>query len=170
MKGQLRKSSSSSRFLTKTKRGARAARLFHWCQPVFFHQAGDCQIHFPYSCRCSRRVAGVPARAPSAGEGEPAVPGPARTPTKRTEGNKRTREEAEETLAAQTVPHEQRVGRAPLPELHVDGLGAQPHLQVTQLHDGVAVPLLQPVGELLLAAKESTGAETALLFTVFLVS
>lgn len=67
-----------------------------------------------------------------------------------------TCEQAEETFAAYTVPHEQRVGRAPLSELHVDGLGAQPHLQVAQLHDGVAVPLLQPVGELVLAGKEST--------------
>lgn len=67
-----------------------------------------------------------------------------------------TCEQAEETFAAQAVPHKQRVGRAPLSELHVDGLGAQAHLQVAQLHNGVAVPLLQPVRELVLAGKEST--------------
>lgn len=57
-------------------------------------------------------------------------------------GSRFTCEQAEETFTAQTVPDEQRVGSAPDSELHVDGLGAQPHLQVAQVQDGVAVPLL----------------------------
>lgn len=67
-----------------------------------------------------------------------------------------TCEQAEETLAAQTVPREQRVRRAPVSELHVDALRAQSHLQVAQLHDGVAVTLLKPIRQLVFAGRERT--------------
>lgn len=66
-----------------------------------------------------------------------------------------TCQQAEETLAAHAVPHEEGVGRAPVAELHVDALRAEPHLQVAERRDGVAVPLLQPIGELAPAGRET---------------
>lgn len=58
-----------------------------------------------------------------------------------------TCQEAKEAFAASTVPHEKREGHAALGELQVDALRAQSHLQVAEVHDGVAVLLLQPIGE-----------------------
>lgn len=66
-----------------------------------------------------------------------------------------TCQQAEETLAAPAVPHEEGVGRVPVAELHVDALRAEPHLQVAELRDGAAVPLLQPIGELAPAGRET---------------
>lgn len=58
-----------------------------------------------------------------------------------------TCQEAKEAFAAHIVPDEKGVGHAPIPKLHVDALWAQPHLQVAEFHDWVAVLLLQPISE-----------------------
>lgn len=70
-------------------------------------------------------------------------------------------QEAEEALAACAVPYEEGVGPAPFLKFHVDALRAQPHLQVTQLRDWMAVPLLQPIGRLASAGRQQReGLET----------
>lgn len=69
-----------------------------------------------------------------------------------------TCQEAKEPFAAHAVPHEQRVGHAHVSKLHVDALRAQPHLQVAELHDWVAVPFLQPVSELASAGRKQREA------------
>ena len=65
-----------------------------------------------------------------------------------------TGQAAEEAFAAGVVPHQQGVSTAPFLKLHVDGLGAQAHLQVAQLRDWMAVPLLQPIGQLAVAGQK----------------
>ncbi len=57
-------------------------------------------------------------------------------------------------FAAYAVPYEKRVRRAAVSKLHVDELRAKPHLQVAELHDWVAVPLLQPIRELACAGRK----------------
>ena len=68
-----------------------------------------------------------------------------------------TCQQAKEAFAAQTVPDQEGVRGAPVSELHVDGLRAQPHLQVAELQDWVAVALLQPIGELASAGRKDEG-------------
>lgn len=67
-----------------------------------------------------------------------------------------TCQEAKEALAARAVPHEQRVGHASIAKLHVDALRAHPHLQVAEIHNRIAVLLLQPIGELPSAGRSET--------------
>lgn len=65
-----------------------------------------------------------------------------------------TCQRAKKALAANAVPHEEGVGHTSISKLHVDALRAQPHLQVAELQDWMAVSLLQPVGELASAGRK----------------
>lgn len=65
-----------------------------------------------------------------------------------------TGQQAKKAFAAYTVPHEEGVGHSH--KLHVDALRGQSHFEVAELHDRVAVPLLQPIRELASAGRKTT--------------
>lgn len=77
-----------------------------------------------------------------------------------------TCQEAKEALATDAVPDEERVGRCTIPELHMNALGAQPHLQVAQLQYWVAVLLLQPIRELASAGRKQCSGISKCVVTV----
>lgn len=104
-------------------------------------------------------------------------------PPRVSESRRLTRQQGEEALAASAVPDQQGVGGATAVaiaattvlaatapaaaiELHVDALRAQPHLQVAQLADGMAVALLQPLGQLVPARDRGTGGINKFMSTI----
>lgn len=58
-----------------------------------------------------------------------------------------TCQKAKEAFAAYTVSHKKCVSHTTVSELHVDALRSQSHFQVAEIHNWVAVLLLQPVSE-----------------------